>query len=116
MPMRDASSDHAADPALLRFGDLTLDPTRFKAWRNGRTILLSALQVQLLTLMMARPDHVFTRDELERALWTGRTLEMANLRTCFRRLRHSLNAPGERELICNVRQQGYALSVPEEHG
>lgn len=116
MPVRDFSPDPQSDPTLLRFADLTLDPTRFKAWRNGRTILLSALQVQLLTLMMARPDHVFTRDELERALWTGRTLEMANLRTCFRRLRATLNAPGERELICNVRHQGYALSAPEPHG
>lgn len=104
----------SADP-VLRFADLSMDPTRFKAWRNGRTILLSALQVQLLTLMMARPTHVFSRDELERSLWVGRTLEMANLRTCFRRLRHALNAPGERELICNVRQQGYVLSAEPGH-
>ena len=98
------------ETSVLRFGDLTLDPGRFKAWRNGRTILMSTLQVQLLSLMMARPTHVFTRDELEQTLWQGRTLEIANLRTCFRRLRHALNAPGETELICNVRQQGYALS------
>jgi len=116
MSTNDTPRTQVNEPALLRFADLLLDPHRFKAWRNGRTILLSALQVQLLSLMMARPTHVFTRDELERALWTGRTLEMANLRTCFRRLRHSLNAPGERELICNVRQQGYALSPPEGHG
>lgn len=106
-------NDHDASPAMLRYGDLLMDPTRFKAWRNGRTILLSALQVQLLTLMMARPTHVFSREELEQTLWQGRTLEMANLRTCFRRLRHALNAPGESELICNVRQQGYALSAAE---
>ncbi|WP_162789181.1 MULTISPECIES: winged helix-turn-helix domain-containing protein [Sphingomonas] len=107
--MSDAATDRGDDPALLRFADLSLDPTRFKAWRNGRTILLSALQVQLLSLMMARPTHVFSRDELEQLLWQGRTLEMANLRTCFRRLRQALNAPGERELIGNVRQQGYVL-------
>jgi two-component system response regulator MprA len=113
MPTTSAAPDPAHEPSLLRFRDLTLDPSRFKAWRNGRTILLSALQVQLLSLMMARPGHVFSREELEQALWHGRTLEMANLRTCFRRLRHLLNAPGERELICNVRQQGYALSTDE---
>jgi two-component system response regulator MprA len=108
-----AVHDQEHEPPLLRFGDLTLDPSRFKAWRGGRTILLSALQVQLLSLMMARPSHVFSREELEQTLWHGRTLEMANLRTCFRRLRHLLNGPGEVELICNVRQQGYALSVDE---
>lgn len=101
---------------MLRFADLLLDPSRFKAWRGGRTILLSALQVQLLQLMMAQPHHVFSREELEQALWQGRTLEMANLRTCFRRLRHALNGPGERELIFNVRHQGYALSAePAAH-
>jgi DNA-binding response OmpR family regulator len=110
MPMFEASTDREGEQAPLRFGDLSLDPGRFKAWRNGRTILLSALQVQLLSLMMAQPAHVFSREELEQALWQGRTLEMANLRTCFRRLRQALNAPGERELICNIRQQGYVLS------
>jgi DNA-binding response OmpR family regulator len=113
MAMSQAAGGGKGEQALVRFADLTLDPARFKAWRNGRTILLSALQVQLLELMMARPAHVFSRDELEQLLWHGRTLEMANLRTCFRRLRRALNAPGERELICNVRQQGYVLSTGE---
>ena len=64
MSMDDTIQNHADDAALLRFADLSLDPSRFKAWRNGRTILLSALQVQLLTLMMARPTHVFSREDL----------------------------------------------------
>lgn len=113
MPTGEAAAHQAGEGAPLQFGDLALDPSRFKAWRNGRTILLSALQVQLLALMMEQPAHVFSREELEQRLWHGRTLEMANLRTCFRRLRHALNGPGERELICNVRQQGYVLSSDE---
>jgi two-component system response regulator MprA len=109
-----ATALHDGSEHLLRQGELTLDPARFMAWRNERAILLTAFQVQLLELLMRRPDHVFTRDELQAALWQDRRLDMANLRTCVRRLRGALNRPGERELVRNVRQHGYVLDGPAE--
>jgi two-component system response regulator MprA len=109
-----ATALHDGGGALLRQDDLTLDPARFMAWRNGRAILLTAFQVQLLELLMRQPDHVFSRDELQSTLWQGRKLDMANLRTCIRRLRGVLNGPGERELVRNVRQHGYVLAGPSE--
>lgn len=99
----------AASPHLLCHGDLTLDPERFRAARNGRTIRLSTFQVELLAALIRRPHDVFTREELAATIWAGRPLNMANVRTCFRRLRHALNGPGERELIRNVRDRGYVL-------
>ncbi|MCW3798026.1 winged helix-turn-helix domain-containing protein [Sphingomonas sp. BN140010] len=98
-----------ASAHLLRHGDLTLDPERFRATRGNRSIRLSTFQVELLAALMHRPHHVFSRDELAESIWAGRALNMANMRTCFRRLRHALNGPGERELIRNIRDRGYVL-------
>jgi len=102
-------SASAEETSILRHGDLTLDPARFKAWRGSRLLRLSTFQVELLGAMMRRPHHVFTRDELAELVWTGRSLDMSNVRTCFRRLRQVLNADGEVELVRNVRDRGYVL-------
>ena len=99
---------------VLLHADLKLDPGRYRAWRGDRPVRLSSFQVELLQLLMQRPGHLFTREELARTIWSGRHLEMANVRTCFRRLRQALNASGERELVHNVPGRGYALDLDQE--
>jgi two-component system, OmpR family, phosphate regulon response regulator PhoB len=94
---------------FLRFGDLSLDLDALKVRRAGRNIHLPTLQRRLLQIMLEQPQHVFSREELQQKLWQGKPVEEANLRTCIRRLRKALNAPGEQELISNIPQTGYTL-------
>ncbi|MER9426756.1 response regulator transcription factor [Mesorhizobium sp. M0317] len=96
---------------LLTFLDLELDVTRYRVWRNGRTIHLPPTEFRLLHHLMKNPHRVYSRDELQNAAWPravhvgARTIDVH-----IGRLRAALNKAGGRDLIRTVRCVGYALS------
>ncbi|MGA2547993.1 MAG: response regulator transcription factor [Rectinemataceae bacterium] len=61
--------DQDAAPALLRQGDLELDSRKRSAIVSGRAVNLTAIQFDILGLLMREPGRVWTRLEiLERAV------------------------------------------------
>jgi DNA-binding response OmpR family regulator len=64
-----ATPDQDAAPALLRQGDLELDLKKRSAIVGGRAVNLTAIQFDILGLLMREPGRVWTRLEiLERAV------------------------------------------------
>ena len=97
---------------ILQAGDLRLDIARREAsWRSA-PFELTAIQFELLRVLMASPGRVFSREELLNQVWgydyygDTRTVDSA-----VKRLRARLRevAP-EVELIVTVRDAGYKLS------
>jgi DNA-binding response OmpR family regulator len=94
-------------------GDLAFDPDSLSIRFRGRDIRLPPKCIAILQLMMARPDRVFSRREIETEVW-GREQESSDtLRSHMHVLRRELARAGGRDPIENVRGLGYRL-VPNE--
>ncbi len=56
---------------IVRHGDLQFDPSTRQVHIAGMEILLSALEFDLLRVLLAQPMRVFSRNELIDAVWGG---------------------------------------------
>jgi DNA-binding response OmpR family regulator len=94
---------------LLKVGDLTFDPSTLGISRSGTPVKLPPKCVRLLELLMQRPGHVFSRAELETAVW-GEALESGEtLRSHMHLLRRALARPDRPDPIETVHGLGYRL-------
>ncbi|MEW5719361.1 MAG: response regulator transcription factor [Chloroflexota bacterium] len=110
--LRRAQPKPADTSPALHVGDLRLDAARREvAWR-GAPFDLTAIQFDLLRVLMANPGRVFSREELLNQVWGydyyGDTRAVDST---IKRLRARLRqiAP-DAELIVTVRDAGYKLS------
>ncbi len=53
----------------ITVGDLSLDREKFVVTRNNEEFILPRKEFELLSLLMTRPDKVFTRDEIFEKVW-----------------------------------------------
>jgi DNA-binding response OmpR family regulator len=58
-----------AQPAELRFGNVTVDFRRYEAQKNGRPVELTRKEFGLLRLLAARSGEPVTRDDLLNQVW-----------------------------------------------
>jgi two-component system OmpR family response regulator len=56
-------------PALLRAGELSLDPAPMRVWRGAVEVPLSRLEFSLLHALMRTPGRVVTRERLLSQCW-----------------------------------------------
>lgn len=98
-----------ASSKKMHFADLVLDPVNLKAWRGGRLVRLSILQIRLLQFFMAHPGRVFTRGQLLHGVWRNESIDEGTVTQCVVRLRRALTTAGEADLIRSSRGIGYAL-------
>lgn len=54
---------------VLKVQDVEIDPETRQAWRNGREIVLSRKEFDLVHALAARAGDIVTRDELMRDVW-----------------------------------------------
>ena len=95
---------------VLRLGRVTLDPDRAHVEKDGREVVLSALEYRLLLLFAKHPGRLVTRDMMRDALWddAGAYVEENTLSVYIKRLRDKLeDNPAEPQLIVTVRGLGY---------
>jgi DNA-binding response OmpR family regulator len=59
---------------VLRAADLEVHPTEFLAYANGRVVMLTQKEQQLLAAMMRNDGHIMSRDELYALVW-GRKMK-----------------------------------------
>src|SRR5664279_5535168 len=58
-----------ARPAVLRAGDLLLDPALRRAWRGEQELSLTTLELSLLELLLRRQGQVLSRTVLLHHVW-----------------------------------------------
>ena len=94
----------------LRAGDLVVSPSKFRAWRSGRAIDLSHLELNLLAELARNVDTVLTRAMLLERVWGYDFEPTTNIVDVFiRRLRMKLMAYGGADPIATMRGVGYML-------
>ena len=98
---------------VLRFADLTLDPTTYEAHRGDRVIETTRTEYLLLELLMRHPRQVLTRATIFERVW-GYDFGYASnsLDVYIGYLRRKTEAEGEPRLIHTKRGIGYVLREP----
>ena len=93
---------------VLKLGALTLDQDKHTVTADGREIVLTYKEFELLHLFLANPGIAFTRDQLFSKVW-GETYfgESRTIDTHILTLRQKLGAYGD--CIKTVRNVGYRL-------
>lgn len=95
---------------VLRIGDLELDPVTHIVRRDGEILHLGPTEFRLLRHFMERPRRVHSRDQLINAVWGMHSeIDERTVDVHVKRLRSSINRPGDKDLIRTVRAAGYAF-------
>ncbi len=95
---------------VLRFSDLTLDPTTREVHRGDRQFTLTRIEFDLLELLLRHPRQVMTRELILDRVW-GYTFDSGtnSLAVYVGYLRRKTEANGEPRLIHTARGVGYVL-------
>ena len=107
-----ARRSRPALPAVLRRGDIELDPARRTVHRRGRPVDLTPKELALLEHFLMRPTEVVTRTDLLEKVWDmtfdpGSNVVDVNVA----RLRKKLETGGATVTIVAKRGQGFVLDV-----
>ena len=112
---RTAARAQPADPAapLLHAGALRLDMARREVQLDGTPLELTALEFELLRLLMTRPGWVFSREQLLEQVWGYDYVEDVRVvDAVVKRLRAKLRAVASAcDVIETVRGVGYRLTA-----
>src|SRR6202045_289081 len=103
-----------AEPAgdverAIEVGRLLIDPSSYRVTRAGKALTLSTLEFRLIYYLAARPNRVFTRDQLLDAVWgTDRFVTPRSVDVYIRRLREKIETEPENPVhLKTVRGAGY---------
>jgi two-component system OmpR family response regulator len=100
---------------VLKVGDLTLDPVKYRVSKRGVEVQLMPRDFALLEFFMRNVDAVFSSETLLQRVWQDDTAASSDaVRTAVKRLRRKLD-DGEDEsqsMIENIPRVGYRLRVP----
>ena len=99
-----------AEQGVLRFSDLTLEPSTRAVTRGDRRVDLTPIEFSLLELLLRNPGRVIHRTEIFRHVWGfdfGSSSNSLNVYVGY--LRRKIEAAGEPRLIHTVRGVGYVL-------
>jgi two-component system, OmpR family, alkaline phosphatase synthesis response regulator PhoP len=93
----------------IEVGRLLIDPSSYRVTRAGKPLTLSTLEFRLIYYLAARPNRVFTRDQLLDAVWgTDRFVTPRSVDVYIRRLREKIeNDPENPVHLKTVRGAGY---------
>ena len=106
------TEDHKTDCSRCRIADIDLDFKKFEATKSGAPVELTALEFQILKLLVHRKDEGLTRDDFLDAIWgegnvqvTARTIDthIANIRKKIE------DDPTHPKIIRSIRGVGYRL-------
>ncbi len=98
------------NPHIVRFASFAVDLRAGELTKEGRRIRLQEQPLQVLAMLLERPNEVITREELQLKLWPADTFVDFDhgLNSAVARLREALNDSAERpRYIETVARRGY---------
>ncbi len=63
------ASDNTDNSKILTIGDIVIDKERYILIIGGKELTLPRKEFELLSLLVSKPDKVFTRDEIYKSVW-----------------------------------------------
>jgi DNA-binding response OmpR family regulator len=99
-----------AVPPILGYGELTLDPGRRVATRDGRRLELSPKEFAILECLLVADGRLVSAEDLLDRVWDEAADPFTTaVKTTIRRLRTKLGDP---PIIHTVREGGYRIGEP----
>ena len=101
--------------AVIRFADFEFDPTNAVLRRDGTSVKLRPQALRILSLLVATPGQLVTRDRIRREVWGDDTFVDFNqgLNVCIRQIREALgDDPETPRFIETVPKLGYRFVAP----
>jgi DNA-binding response OmpR family regulator len=110
---RTGDKDEEGSEDTIRVGSLLIDPSSFAVSRDGEPVELTALEFRLLHYLAARPNRIFSRDQLLDAVWgTERFVTPRSVDVYIRRLREKIEVdPVKPRLLKTKRGAGYLFEA-----
>jgi two-component system OmpR family response regulator len=97
-------------PAVLRVGDLALDPASHRVTRGSAAVELTGKEFALLEYLMRRPGEVVSRTQILEHVWDfGFDGDSNVVDVYIRYLRQKVDRPFGQDTIETVRGSGYRL-------
>ena len=110
------SSDPAAVPPIIRFGDeLELDRSAYQLRRAGRLLKLERIPLEILLLLTERPGQLVSREQIAERIWgKGTFLDVDNsINGAVRKIRQVLkDDPEDPRFIQTITGRGYRFVAP----
>ena len=102
-----------AGEKLIEIGGLRIDPAAYRVTRSGKAVPMSTLEFRLLYFLAARPNRVFTRDQLLDGVWgTERFVTPRSVDVYVRRLREKIEIdPQHPAFMKTIRGAGYLFET-----
>lgn len=94
----------------LHHGGIVFDPVSLSVEIDGKAVKLPPKPLRLLELMLSQPTRVFSRADLETAVWGDQLSTSETLRSQMYVLRRAFQAVGAKDPIENLHGVGYRLS------
>ena len=98
---------------VLKYGDLCIDKDSHRFTLKGKSVELTKLEFQILTVLMENPNRVFSREKLLEVAWKNETFIVD--RTVDVHVKSIRKKLGKyRNLIQTIRGTGYRFGSEEE--
>lgn len=108
---------YEAQPEVISYADLRMEPLAHTAYRGSREIQLTGLEYRLLQLLAENPERVFSKSSILDRVWGEDFFGDPNVVEVYiKQLRQKLEAGGEPRLIQTIRGVGYVLRAPPDEG
>jgi cholera toxin transcriptional activator len=104
-------------PLRYRFGAFELDTVTGELRRQGIRVKLNTQPFQVLTMLLARPGELLTREQIARELWPDGTFVdfEQGVNSAVNRLRESLkDTAGNPRFVETLARRGYRFIAPVE--
>lgn len=111
--LRRTEPSGAPSEKALEIGVLRIDPASYRVTRSGKSVPMSTLEFRLLYFLAARPNRVFTRDQLLDGVWgTERFVTPRSVDVYVRRLREKVELdPQHPVYMKTIRGAGYLFET-----
>jgi two-component system OmpR family response regulator len=110
--LKRARGGNGKAPAVMTHGKVRLDAARHGVWFGDAAITLTALEFEILSALMARPEVVFSREQImEAAYGAGTYVSDRTIDSHIRNLRAKFGEAGCTSIIDTVHGVGFRLGT-----
>jgi two-component system OmpR family response regulator len=110
-PAAGAPAAPATAAQVLQRGPLRMDLELWRAYWDGREVVLTVTEFHLLAALLRAPGKVFTRDELMTRVYEDVVVSDRTIDSHVRRIRQKFAAAGG-DVVQTVHGLGYRLALP----